>query len=152
LVEDGAVYYLNGREVFRNRMPAGPVSFNTTTPSASEPQAVTGPFLLAITNLWPGENVLAVELHQNGLTSSDMEFAAELFAQVPAFVTFINPPLHISHRADGKISISWSGSGVLQETTQLLNSGTSWTYVPGNPNPHIVTPDPGTRRFLRLRP
>jgi len=152
MVEDGAVYYLNGREVFRNRMPAGPIMFATTTTSAAEPQSVTGPFQLAITNLWPGENVLAVELHQNGLNSSDMEFAAELTAEIPALSAFINPPLHISHQPGGTISISWSGSGVLQEATQLLNSGTVWTYVPGNPNPHVVTPGAGGKRFFRLRP
>jgi hypothetical protein len=152
VVEDGAVYYLNGSEIFRNRMPLGPVAFTTTTPSAAEPQPVSGPFILAITNLWPGGNVLAVEVHQNGLDSSDLEFAAELMANIPVFSQFVSSPLNISPDWNtGTITINWQGGGVLQETTNLQNTATSWTDVPGFVNPYVFTPTSG-RRFFRLRP
>ena len=85
LVEDGAVYYLNGQEILRNRMPAGQVDFATFAVNAPEPTPPTGPFMLAITNLFPGDNVLAVEVHQSSAASSDLEFAAELAANIASY-------------------------------------------------------------------
>ncbi|MFO7178403.1 MAG: metallophosphoesterase [Pseudomonadota bacterium] len=74
--DDGAVVYLNGTEVFRSNMPAGPVTASTLASSAiggSAESAVvsTGvdPALLV-----DGENVLAVEIHQNAADSSDISF------------------------------------------------------------------------------
>jgi hypothetical protein len=153
VVEDGAVYYLNGREIFRNRMPGGPVSFTTTTPSASEPQPVSGPFPLSVTDLLPGENLLAVEVHQNGLASSDLEFAAELLAEIPNFSRFVTSRLTIVRDRDtGAITVSWPGAEVLQVATDLQSGDSIWTDVPGNPRPYIFTAVPGSNRFFRLRP
>jgi hypothetical protein len=45
--------------------------------------------------------------------------------------------------------VSWSGPGVLQQSSELLSSGTPWTDVPGNPNPHTFMPT-GEKRFFRL--
>jgi len=33
ILDDGAVYYLNGKEIGRSRMPAGPVQYRTLTAS-----------------------------------------------------------------------------------------------------------------------
>ena len=56
------------------------------------------------------------------------------------------------HPVSGQITLNWSG-GVLQETTNLLNTGTSWTDVPGTPSTsYIFTPASGPPRFFRLRP
>ncbi len=70
--DDGAVVYLNGTEVFRSNMPAGPVTASTLASSAiggSAESAVvsTGvdPALLV-----DGENVLAIEIPQNAANSS----------------------------------------------------------------------------------
>jgi hypothetical protein len=78
--DDGAVVYLNGVEIFRSNMPAGPISYLTPAASvvgtvdetAFYPQPVD-PSLLA-----SGANVLAVEIHQSGGTSSDVIFDLEL--------------------------------------------------------------------------
>jgi hypothetical protein len=74
VVEDGAVYYLNGQEIFRNRMNAGPVTNGTFAVDAPDPTPIAGPFTLATTNLLAGDNVLAAEVHQSSATSSDLEF------------------------------------------------------------------------------
>ena len=85
IVDDGAVYYLNGAEVGRSRMPGGGVSFTTSTSStvtnaAEEKGVVTiGPGKLK-----NGSNVLAVEVHQANTTSSDIVFGCRLSASVPA--------------------------------------------------------------------
>lgn len=81
LVDDGAVYYLNGAELFRLRMPEGEV---TATTLASETIDVGREGLFVVTEhsaagLVAGENVLAVEVHQPYLTSSDVAFGLALF-------------------------------------------------------------------------
>src|SRR5207249_3078938 len=81
LRDDGAVVYLNGTEIFRSNMPAGPVDYLTfaliAVGGADETinfyQNSVAPGLL--TN---GTNVLAVEIHQANLTSTDISFDLEL--------------------------------------------------------------------------
>jgi hypothetical protein len=83
VIDDGAVFYLNGVEVQRLRVDAGPVSYTTVannTPiggdaSAYEVLTITGG---PLTNLVTGTNVLAVRVHQQGTTSSDVVFGTAL--------------------------------------------------------------------------
>jgi hypothetical protein len=80
LRDDGGIVYLNGIEVFRSNMPTGAVNFLTlATLSAEEP----GQFQSASVNaglLVNGQNVVAVEIHQNNAFSSDISFDLELLA------------------------------------------------------------------------
>ena len=79
-VDDGAVAYLNGVEVARFNVPAGPVSFETRAVSAIWGAAEVEDRVFAVDpNLVRvGENVLAVSVHQNGRRSSDLSFLASL--------------------------------------------------------------------------
>lgn len=83
--DDGAVVYLNGREVFRNNIDPGPVTYQTLAPfpigGAEEFAYVTNsvdPLLLV-----NGTNVLSVEIHQNLPSSSDLGFDLGLYGTVP---------------------------------------------------------------------
>jgi hypothetical protein len=84
IVDDGVVYYLNGIELGRSRMPAGTVTFSTpasgTVSDAAEELAV---LTSTTAPLVQGNNVLAVEVHQVNTTSSDVVFGARLRASVP---------------------------------------------------------------------
>jgi acid phosphatase type 7 len=78
--DDGAVVYLNGVEVWRTNMPTATVSFSTPASVAiggadesTFVQTTLSPSLLV-----NGTNVLAVELHQSGGTSSDISFDLQL--------------------------------------------------------------------------
>jgi hypothetical protein len=80
LRDDGAVVYLNGVEVWRTNMPAGSVGFLTPASVAiggadesTFVQTTISPSLLL-----NGTNVLAVELHQSGGTSTDISFDLQL--------------------------------------------------------------------------
>jgi len=83
IVDDGAVYYLNGAEVGRSRMPGGTVSFTTRT-SATVGNAAEEKGVVTIEpgKLKKGKNVLAVEVHQTNNTSSDIVFGCRLNASV----------------------------------------------------------------------
>ncbi len=83
LRDDGGIVYLNGTEVFRNNMPDGPVDAATLASSV----AVNGNCFystnLAAGLLAAGTNLVAVEIHQVNLTSSDVSFDLELIPNVP---------------------------------------------------------------------
>ena len=72
--DDGAVVYLNGSEIGRSSMPAGPISFQTRANSASD-DGRDFHFLAVPTQfLVEGDNVIAVEVHQASPNSSDLQF------------------------------------------------------------------------------
>ncbi len=81
LVDDGAIFYLNGVEVLRVNMPAGAVDASTLA-STSVADAAEAYADLPTTSLVRGENVLTVELHQAEPTDPDLTFACALTARV----------------------------------------------------------------------
>ena len=80
IIDDGAVFYLNGQEVFRVHMPAGGVDY--TTAANDHESALEGPFTLPATHLHVGDNVMAVEVHQVNADSSDIVFGLSLDASL----------------------------------------------------------------------
>ena len=82
--DDGAVVYLNGEEVFRSNMPNGLVTFDTFSPDSAGDESETNWYEFASpVTLQPGANVLAVEIHQHSLTSSDISFDLALMSFTP---------------------------------------------------------------------
>lgn len=71
LVDDGAVFYLDGMEFFRLGMPSGPVTFSTTA-NRSIINAALERTNVFVENLSQGIHCLAVEVHQVTLGSSDL--------------------------------------------------------------------------------
>jgi hypothetical protein len=82
LIDDGAIVYLNGREVYRLGMPAGAVTYSTWASRGVGDAALEGPFQIPTDDLVQGDNVMAVEVHQASATSSDIVFALQLDATV----------------------------------------------------------------------
>jgi hypothetical protein len=95
--DDGAIVYLNGREIHRVNLGAG------AGPEAPASRSVDGaaedtffPSDVAIEHLRPGRNVLAVELHQDSPRTDDATFDLALTANnatrnVPPTVKFLSP-------------------------------------------------------------
>ena len=75
MYDDGAVAYLNGSEILRASMPAGTV---TAATRASGHEANNAYLRFDVSNsaglLVAGANVLAVEVHQQAASSSDLVF------------------------------------------------------------------------------
>ncbi len=78
IVDDGAVVYLNGQELFRLGMPGGSVSYDTAASRSVGDAAYEGPFFSPAGVLRAGDNVLAVEVHQSDPGSSDAVFGMTL--------------------------------------------------------------------------
>src|SRR4030095_3289613 len=82
LRDDGAVVYLNGREVFRNNMPDGPIQYNTlaSTNVSGDGEKIFQTASIDATLLVIGRNVVAVEVHQFSTESVDISFNLALTA------------------------------------------------------------------------
>jgi hypothetical protein len=145
VVDDGAVFYLNGSEIHRFGIAPGPVT--AATDATGHENVYEGPYDIPVTALVEGENVLAAEVHQAGGSSSDMVFGAELTATVPGIP---RARLSVTRNAAGQVVISWAPAiGTLESSTSL---GGPWLTVPNATNPHTVTPAPGTlSQFFRVK-
>jgi hypothetical protein len=75
-MDDGAIVYLNGKEIFRSNMPTGTVSFTTNSTEAND--QVTVYTKVAKESFLVGENIIACEVHQYNGTSSDLGFDLSL--------------------------------------------------------------------------
>ena len=79
VVDDGAVVYLNGTELFRVGMPTGTVTYS----SLANRTAGNGSFeffTAPISRVHEGTNTLAVEVHQVNSTSTDVAFGLSIDA------------------------------------------------------------------------
>lgn len=81
IIDDGAIVYLNGAEVFRLGMPTGTVNYGTYATRTVNNAVLEGPFELPMSDLKEGDNVIAVEVHQANASSSDIVFGLNLKAE-----------------------------------------------------------------------
>ena len=79
-VDDGAVFYLNGREVHRFQMPNGIPNASTLASRDNDNATISRPISISTDGVkaLPELNRLSVEVHQSIPTGNDIVFAAEL--------------------------------------------------------------------------
>ena len=85
--DDGAIVYLNGKEIGRSNMSGGNQRYEDYAISATSNEGGLvnlGTLTLAAGDLLEGTNVLAVEVHQNSSSSSDTGLDVQLFGIAPA--------------------------------------------------------------------
>jgi PKD repeat protein len=80
VIDDGAVVYLNGQEVWRYNLPTGTITSTTRASRyvAGSAESQWQTISLPAEALKPGENTIAVEVHQDAPSSSDVSFNLEL--------------------------------------------------------------------------
>jgi hypothetical protein len=78
--DDGAVIYINGFEVYRDNMPSGSINSETRAVDGIAGDAESNWIVASLPTsvLVDGTNVMAVEIHQQSSTSSDISFDAQL--------------------------------------------------------------------------
>jgi len=79
-LSDGAVYYLNGVELNRVRIPGGTVGYATSASGTNSPVGQNSLFEMASGPLILGDNILEVETHQASASGADMVFGLSLTA------------------------------------------------------------------------
>lgn len=107
--DDGIVVYLNGSEVYRNNLPTGTIAYNTLAPvaigGADETAWVTS--IVNTSSLVQGANVIAVEIHQQAITSSDVSFNLRLVGSGTAQTPFVTRGAYLQKLTSGSIVIRW---------------------------------------------
>ena len=80
--DDGAAVYVNGVEVLRSNLPTGPLTASTraTTGLSGTAETTWVEADVPVSVLRAGVNVIAVEVHQNATSSSDVSFDLRLTA------------------------------------------------------------------------
>jgi hypothetical protein len=91
--DDGIVVYVNGTEVYRDNMPTGTIAYNTlASTAASDDGASIFSTTVPTSAFSNGSNIIAVEIHQNAGTSSDISFDMELKGNPPGLVNLTRGP------------------------------------------------------------
>ena len=146
MVDDGAVFYLNGAELHRFGIGAG-VAFDYHTFFAGhESSTLDGPVEVPAASLVPGDNVFATEVHQPDLTSSDIVFGAGLEAAIPS-VSPQTPKITSATVASGTITIQWSNGGTLESAPSVTGT---WTTT-GSSSGSFSEAATGAAKFYRVK-
>jgi len=134
LRDDGAVVWLNGREMYRSNMPLTAITYTTAAVNSvgSTDEATFFVTSLATTNTVPGTNVVAVEIHQNSTGSSDVSFNLELEGRGYALASAF--PALAAGSMDGQFRVTWpaSAAGYQLHWRPQLDNGV-WQLVDGSP-------------------
>ncbi len=139
LRDDGAVVYLNGKEIVRDNMPTGAIHYATLAVGATEGLAFRETSV-ATDALLVGRNVLAVEMHQYAATSGDLSFDLELDAvpvplpsppvvSIVASVPKTSEPAPNIRVAPGQFTVKRTGSTSQSLVVSLAYSGTAGAGV-----------------------
>ena len=126
-LSDGAVYYLNGSEVRRVRMPAGAIAYSTAAAATNSPVGHPDVFGVDGAALQDGDNIMEVETHQALGSSADMVFGLSLLAAVhyPVLVVSPNLPADQAVLAGQPITFSSDVTGSGPLTYQWFFNGTN---------------------------
>jgi len=149
--DDGAVVYINGAEIRRDNLPLLPAPIGYLTNALGAVGGTDEFAFFSTTNtvaLNNGTNIIAVEVHQNNATSSDLSFDLELIAntvQGLAFTNFAAPFVQsqspvagatVSSLASVQVTFSESVTGVNASdflvngvpASSLSGGGSSYTF------------------------
>ncbi len=113
--DDGAVVYLNGNEIERFNMPSGNIGFSTTASNSiygtEESDFIT--YIIGTEYLVNGNNMIAVEVHQNSASSSDLSFDLELSATISGTGNYISTAneLVVKPQSDFHVTACFEGDG-----------------------------------------
>ena len=152
-INDAAIFYLNGQEIFRQGLPPGrPLDFGPYP--GPDHGTIAGSTTLVLPNLVAGTNVLAAQVHQSDrevyadLPRQDFVFAADLSGVL--ITTNIPPLLSIIPQGD-EMLLTWTEDGYALESTDALSN--AWTRLTSSTssNQTASVTVTNSQRFYRLR-
>ncbi len=149
IIDDGAVFYLNGEEVTRFNMLDGDVNPDTPASPGVGDATFTAPLPIPPGHLRRGTNVLAVEVHQGTAGSTDIVFGAILLSTVT-----ISEAVEFRESPEAWIELHNLAAAAVDLTGWSLAGGVQYRFEDGQSLPaggYLVVA--GDKDFLRaLRP
>jgi hypothetical protein len=111
LRDDGAAVYLNGQEIVRDGIAINAVFTDFAVQTVADADETTYfPFDISTAGLVVGENTLAVEVKNVGVTSSDLGFDLEIVGDLLPIVTLASPTPGQTFTAPTLITVSADAS------------------------------------------
>src|SRR5688572_17979900 len=146
--DDGAVMYFNGQEVHRSSsMPPLPTVIGFTTEATNEGENAEQSATLgsaAVSALAPGDNLLAVEIHQDDAGSTDISFNLELIGN-----RVLPPPVYV-FRYGPQLLVAWTQPAFGLEQADSITG--PWGGVVTGGSPYVFTLNPSiAQKFFRLK-
>ncbi len=139
VVDDGAIFYLNGAEIYRLNMPNGNITPATLATPGVGDAGFTGPVVIPQDALIVGANRLSVEVHQTSTLSTDIIFGTRLDYQRQLTEAILGRPFQ--ERDEEWIEIFNRGSEPVDLTGWRLDGGIDFVFQPGMsiaPDEHLV--------------
>lgn len=151
--DDAGIVYLNGVEMARFGFPAAPAVITkstATTRTVGDGDGRDIELFVATPALHNGDNLVAVELNQQSLTSSDLTMGLELNAfTVVALASAVQPQLQITLNG-GDVTVTWAGGGTLQRSSDI-SSPLNWTDIPGATSGFQTNVSSGSPLFFQVK-
>ncbi len=128
VLDDSMIVHLNGVEVYRVGLPEGVITYTNLANRSIGDAVSEGPFVVPNTKPLQGDNVLAVEVHQNALTSTDVVFGLALESSTTSGGGSLAadgglPPLAFNELASSTNSTFW---------LELINHGVTSVPLAGH--------------------
>jgi hypothetical protein len=147
--DDGAIVYLNGAEIFRINMPVGPVTATTLAAAGAADPLATVSAPIPVNALVAGNNIIAVEIHQSAIDSSDISMSLALTAEIdttPPTIASLIPPATSIVQSLFAIEVLFSEPVQGVQASDLLINGQPATNISfGVPGQFVFTfPPPPT--------
>jgi hypothetical protein len=140
VIDDGAVFYLNGEELGRVNLPAGTIIYSTSASENVLDADFGEPVVIPASRLRVGENVLAVEVHQRvgATTSTGITINGGGLKLVEEGPVGNTAPNNLAREAGASPFVINSLAGfpihnVVGLTDGVYGNGNSWIGNSGNP-------------------
>jgi len=124
--DDGIIVYLNGKEIYRENMPSGTVTYNDfAVGNADESLILEHTHPLAPGDFVEGTNILTIEVHNASAGSSDLGLDCTLSFSKPAGAAVLNLSESAAITARLKVGDDWSapigGTFLLEKPADATN-------------------------------
>jgi hypothetical protein len=128
ILDGGAVYYLNGTEIYRQNMPSGPIAYTNFSSQDVVAPGYSGPFTVPVTNLVGGTNLFAVEVHQwtTNAIATGMAFGAEVSAY-----SLLSAAQPAQESPEAWVELFNRGTNTVDLTAWTLGGGMGFAFAPG---------------------
>lgn len=125
--DDGVAIYVNGTEVYRNNLAAG-ATYATLATLASDDGSTAQTFSFSPSVFINGNNVIAVEIHQNAANSSDISFDLQLIGTVPGSALLTRGP-YLNMGSETAVTLRWRTDVATNSKVELGTSFGSYPIV-----------------------
>ncbi|MGN7824108.1 metallophosphoesterase [Chitinophaga sp. 22536] len=142
--DDGIVVYVNGTEVKRDNMPSGTISYNTlASADASDDGASVQTATLPVSAFVEGSNTIAVEIHQQVVTSSDISFDLQLKGNSGSSSASVVRGPYLQMGNQTAVSIRW-------RTAEASNTKVKYGTVYGSLTDSVVNTTSSSEHEVRI--